>query len=211
MDNLDKMHPVNFFKDKVLQNSDIGTPEVYPILQEIQHMNTKGQQHQSYIEDTLRDFVINNITGLTNTFIMKLLEDNLSSDEIAYMVDFYQDFHMKEYLMDTITKGVLVGKDPDSICNLIQSNIIFILNQFIQFYSMYKIVYNKEGIDLYDTLYKLTYGESPTQDIRIQDKYVFCNCILSNMLEGMILNIKDCCESLKVTIYNIKMLAKGGN
>ena len=203
---LSDIHPVNFFREKPLKTEDIGKPEIYPILQEIQHMNTDAK-YESHINDILRDFVINNITNLSNTFMIKLLEDNINKNEIAYIVDFNSDFDSKTYLLNTIPT-VLSSKDSESICNIIQSNIIFILNQFIQFYVTYKLVYSNEGVDLYDFIYKLTYDEKPDKDIKDQDKYTFCYSILNNILESIIPNIKDCCDLLKSSIENIKILSR---
>ena len=200
----DVIHPISFFNNDVLQSKDIGNPELYPILQQIQHVNS-GTSNS--INEFLRDFIINNISGLSTTFIIKLLEDNINKDEVAYMVDFYSDFNIKDYLLNTITKYSLFNKTPDTICNMIQSNIIFILNQFIQFYTMYKLIYDKEGVDLYSFLCKETYGD--IIDMNMQDKYVFCNSIMNNMLEDIVPNIKECSIALKNTITNIKNLNGG--
>ena len=209
MSDLSVIHPISFFKDNIIQNADIGNPEVYPILLEIQHMSTKDKVHTTvYIEDLLRDFVINNVSNLANTFIIKLLEDYISKDEIAYLVDFYDSFDIKTYLFNTITKSVLGTKDEISICNIIESNIIFVINQFIQFYSIYKIVYTNEGVDLYKLLYKETYGKDPEKEIKTQDKYVFCCSILNSMLDNMVSAINECCIALRIPILNIKTLSK---
>lgn len=202
---LSSIHPVNFFRDNVLKSPDIGNAEIYPILQEIQHMSTKDAQ-QIHIEEILRDFIINNISNLSNTFIIKLLEDNINKDEVAYIVDFYGDFDLKSYLFNTISKTVLSTKNSQSICNIIESNIIFALNQFVQFYVIYKLVYKKEGVDLYKSLYKETYGKNPNDTMREQDKYVFCCSIMNSMVENLVPYIKDCCDSLNSTIENIKLL-----
>ena len=203
---LSSIHPVNFFRDSVLKSPDIGNPEIYPILQQIQHMSTKDTHQMLHIEEILKDFIINNVSNLSNTFIIKLLEDNIGKDEMAYLVDFYGDFDLKSYLFDTISKNALYSYDPESICNIIESNIIFTLNQFVQFYVIYKLVYIKEGVDLYKTLYKETYGENPDGTMREQDKYVFCCSIMNSMIENLVPDITDCCNSLKSTIENIKLL-----
>lgn len=206
-DDLSIIYPISFFKDTVLQSADIGNPEVYPILQELQHMSTKDSCSDNVL-DILKDFVINNVSNLTNTFIIKLLEDYIDKNEIAYIVDFYDSYDIKSYLSNTLNKNTLIIQDEVTISNLIESNIIFTINQFIQFYTIYKIVYNKEGVDLYKFLYNETYGADPYKDIKVQDKYVFCCSILSNILEGMVPAIYNCCEALRNPILNIKKLSK---
>jgi len=210
IDDLSKIHPVNFFNDKVQQNENIGGPELYPILKEIQHMSTKDTRTTSYIDPILKDFIINNITNLSNTFIIKLLEDYIDKDEIAYLVDFNDKYDIKMYLYDALSKSTLATKDEISLCNIIESNIIFTINQFIQFYVIYKMIY-KEGVDLYKYIYKATYDENKIPEMREQDKYVFCVSIMNNMLENMLQDIHLCCTALKVPILNIKLLSKGGN
>lgn len=205
---LEKIHPVNFFKNEILQNSEIGNCELDPIYNEITLMNNPN--YSPYIQELIRDFTINNITGLSTTFIIKLLEDNIDKDEIAYIVDFYQYLNMNYYLSDIVNRSLMslhTIEDNNSICNIIESGIIFIINQFIQFYTMNKLVYSNEGVDLYKHLYKSTYDEDPKNTIRIQDKYVFCNCILNSILENMIPDIRKCCESLNEAIYNIKNIS----
>jgi hypothetical protein len=204
-DKLSIIHPISFFDNTVLQSPDIGNPEVYPILQELQHMSTNGSNN---VIDILKDFIINNVLNLSNTFIIKLLEDYVDKDEIAYLVDFFDKYDLVLHLSNTLNSNVLATQDEVAISNLIESNIVFTINQFIQFYTVYKIVYNKEGVDLYRFLYKETYEKYPNKEIKVQDKYVFCSTILSNMLEGLIPHICYCCEALRKPILNIKTLSK---
>ena len=210
-DELSVIHPISFFSNTVLQSADIGNPEVYPILQELQHMSTKDICSDNIV-NILKDFVINNVSSLTNTFIIKLLEDYVDKNEVAYLVDFFDSYNIKSYLSNTLNSNVLATQDEVAISNLIESNIVFTINQFIQFYVVYKIVYNKEGVDLYKFLYNETYERYPdsNKEIKVQDKYVFCCSILNNMLEGMIPSIYDCCEALRKPILNIKTLSKEG-
>lgn len=208
---LSDIHPVNFFGEKPIRSEDIGKPEVYPILQEIQHMNIKDENNKSlYIEDILRDFIINNVTNLSNTFMIKLLEDNIDKNELFYIADFDRTFDLKTYLFNSLSKTTLSSKDSESICNIILSNIIFSLNQFTQFYITYKLIYDQDGINLHKYLYKLTYDEDPSDNIKEQDKYAFCYSIMSNIIESLIPDIKDCCNLLESSIKNIKILSTGG-
>jgi hypothetical protein len=194
------IHPISFYGDTVFQSEDIGTIDLLPIVNEI---NTKSAN----IEDTLKDFLMNNITNLSNTFMIRILESNISKDEIAYIVDFLDGFNIRSYLNDSLDKLTLKNYDSENLCNIILSNIIFILNQFIQFYTIYKLVYSKEGVDLYKFLYKATYGSNPLEkEEPLQNKYVFCTSILSNMLEQEMKNISDCCIKLKDLIDNIRAL-----
>lgn len=204
-DKLSVIHPITFFDNTVLQTADIGNPEVHPILQELQHMSTNGSNN---VINILKDFIINNVLNLSNTFIIKLLEDYVDKDEIAYLVDFFDKYDLVSYLSNTLNSNVLATQDEVAISNLIESNIVFTINQFIQFYTVYKIVYNKEGVDLYRFLYKETYEKYPNKEIKVQDKYVFCSTILNNMLEGLIPSIYYCCEALRKPILNIKTLSK---
>ena len=201
---LKSIHPVNFYNNKVLQSTDIGSVDLYPIAEEIQciRSNIGGN-----IEDTLRDYVINNICNLANTFIIKILEDYIHKNEIAYIVDFNSSFNVKDYLYNSINKDIFRYSN-ENICNIIYSNIIFILNQFIQFYVLYKLVYTSEGVDLFDFLYKDTYGDNvyPKEDeLKEQNKYVFCVTIMNNILEEESNNIRNCCVKLKNIINNIKI------
>lgn len=200
--NLDAIHPVNFYSNQVFQDSGIGNVEIFPILEELKCIHSETGAN---IEDTLKDFIINNVSNLSNTFIIKLLEDNFGKDEMAYLVDFYGDFNLKGYLFDSLNKQVLANYNSDNICNIIQSNIIFTLNQFIQFYTIYKLVYDKEGVDLYRNLYKETYGKEPDEKAN-QDKYVFCTSILNNMVEELYPYIKESSVALKGVIDNIRLL-----
>ena len=203
---LTAIHPVNFYNDQVLQSTDIGNIDLYPILEEI---NCIKSNIGANIEDTLKDFIINNICNLTNTFIIKILEDNISKDEIAYIVDFYSDFNLKGYLYNSIDKNILKSYPSENICNIIYSNIIFALNQFIQFYVLYKLVYTEEGVDLFSFLYQGTYEDKPSEDEqKVQNKYVFCVTIMNNILETEYENIRSCCESLRDVINNIKTLGR---
>lgn len=182
MIDLKAVHPINFYNNQVIQNDNIGGADLYPVLEEINciRSNTGGN-----IDDTLKDFVINNICNLTNTFIIKILEDNISKDEIAYMVDFYDEFNLRWFLYYNIDKLMLRNYAPENICNIIYSNIVFTINQFIQFYTIYKLVYNEEGVDLFSFLYKDTYGnaEPKPEELKYQNKYVFCTTIMNNILE----------------------------
>lgn len=206
MMDLNAIHPVNFFKDTVFQSEDIGNVDLYPVLEEIKCIHSETGGH---IEDLLKDFVINNICNISNTFIIKLLEDYINKDEIAYIVDFYGDFNLKGYLYNSLNKSILAKYDSANICNIIQSNIIFTLNQFIQFYVLYKLVYDNEGVDLYKFLYKETYNdEEPSKNDRTQDKYVFCTCILNDMINLMYNDIRDTCFRLKEVIDNIRLLGR---
>jgi hypothetical protein len=210
-DDLTKIHPVNFFKDNVMQSSEIGNPELHPFLQEIQHMNTRPVDNTDII---MKDFIINNVTNLTNTFIIKLLEDYIDKDEIAYLVDFYDSFRLKDYLYNTLSNTILTNTFIDTVANIIESNIIFAINQFIQFYVIYKIVYNKEGVDLYKFLYKATYEKAPENDIKEQDKYVFCCSIMNNMLNELVPDINECCRALRtplLTVHCPKEVKRNGN
>lgn len=201
---LSAIHPVNFYNNRVLQNTDIGSIDLYPIMEEI---NCIRSDIGGNIEDTLKDFIINNICNLTNTFIIKLLEDNISKDEIAYIVDFYGDFNLKGYLYNSIDKNMIRQYSIENICNIMYSNIVFALNQFIQFYVLYKLVYTEEGVDLFKLIYDTTYGDKPTEEeLKVQNKYVFCVTILNNIMENEYQNIKDCCDKLKDAIYNIRIM-----
>lgn len=202
---LTAIHPVNFYNNKVLQNCDIGSIDLYPIIEEV---NCIRNNIGGNIEDTLKDFVINNVCNLAHTFMIKLLEDNISKDEIAYIVDFYADFKLKDYLNISIDKNILKLYSVDNICNIIYSNIIFTLNQFIQFYVLYKLVYTKEGVDLFSFLYKNTYPNSTPTDTELkeQNKYVFCVTIMNGMLEDENDNIRNSCERLRDVIHNIRIL-----
>jgi hypothetical protein len=202
--NLSVIHPVYFFDNKVMRNENIGTPEVKCVIHQLQHMNTSEDNSYNNMEIILKDFVANNISELSNTFMIKLLEDFIDKNEIAYIVDFNNDFDMKNYLINNLSTFDIYKLDNDSISNIIRSNIIFILNQFIQFYCMYKLIYN-EGVNLYEFLYKETYGADAPNN-KNQNKYVFCISILSNMLETLLADIDDCCYELKSTISNIKSL-----
>lgn len=201
--NLEIIHPISFFNNTILQSEDIGTIDTLPIVNCITNKSIN-------LEEALRDFLSTNISNLTNTFILRLLENNISKNEIAYIVDFYDSFDIKSYLRDSLNNHVLKNYSSEGICNIMISNIIFILNQFIQFYTMYKLVYSNEGVKLYEFLYKSTYGNDSknidVMDELVQNKYVFCVSILSNMLDNEIKNIGDCCLKLKDTIENIKML-----
>ena len=199
---LTAIHPVNFYNNKVLQNCDIGNVDLYPMIEEI---NCIRSNIGGNIEDTLKDFIINNITNLTHTFIIKILEDNISKDEIAYLVDFYSDFDFRAHLNSAIAKPSLRKYNEENICNIIYSSIIFGLNQFIQFYTIYKLVYDKEGVDLYRNLYKETYGKEPDEKAN-QDKYVFCTSILNNMVEELYPYIKESSVALQGVIDNIRLL-----
>ena len=66
---------------------------------------------------------------------------------------------------------------------------------------MYKLIYDKEGIDLYKKLYKDTYGELPTKEINNRTKYVFCVEIMNNILENEMHNIKSCTDKFTDTLY----------
>lgn len=194
------IHPISFYNNTVFQSEDIGTVDLVPMINEI---NTKNGN----IEDTLKDFLMNNITNLSNTFMIRILENNISKDEIAYIVDFLDSFNIRSYLNDSLDKLTLRNYNSENLCNIMQSNIIFILNQFIQFYTIYKLVYSKEGVDLYKFLYKETYRENPKEDNEpFQNKYVFCTSILNNILEQDMKNIIDCCMKLKDLIDNIRAL-----
>lgn len=199
---LTAIHPVNFYKNSILQSNDIGNGEIFPILEELKCIHSETGAH---IEDTLKDFIINNVSNLSNTFILKILEDNINKDEIAYVVDFWADFNLKEYLSNSLTKQILANYDSNNICNIIQSNIIFVLNQFSQFYVLYKLVYTNEGVELYKFLYKETYGEEPKEQ-SVQNKYVFCTSIMSNMVEQLYPQIQSVSFALKSVIDNIRML-----
>ena len=207
---LTAIHPVNFYNNKVLQNCDIGNVDLYPMIEEI---NCIRSDVGGNIEDTLKDFIINNITNLTHTFIIKILEDNISKDEIAYLVDFYGDFNLRSYLNSAIAKPSLRKYSEDNICNIIYSSIIFSLNQFTQFYTIYKLVYDNEGVDLFKYLYTNTYGKyNPTEEeLKSQNKYVFCVTTLNGLIEAEYKNIRDCCEKLKGAIYNIRILGGVNN
>ena len=200
---LSAIHPVYFFDNKVMKNENIGTPEVNCIIYQLQNMSTNNISYHN-MEIILKDFVVNNVSELSNTFMIKLLEDFIDKNEIAYIVDFNNDFDIKTYLINNLSSVDMYKLDNDSIINIIRSNIIFILNQFIQFYCMYKLIYN-EGIDLYDFLYKETYSED-AKDNKKQTKYVFCISIMNNMLETLLKDIDKCCIEMKSTIANIKSL-----
>lgn len=204
---LTAIHPVNFYNNQILQNVDIGSIDLYPILEEV---NCIRSDIGGNIEDTLKDFVINNICNIVNTFMIKILEDNISKDEIAYIVDFNSDFNLKGYLYASLDKNILRTYSVENICNIIYSNIIFSLNQFIQFYVIYKLVYTNEGVELFKTLYKEAYGDikPKPEELKEQNKYVFCVTIMNNILEGEYENIRDCCEKLRDTISNILVLGR---
>ena len=197
------IHPVIFFNEDALRTESIGAPEVDCIIRQV----TKSNNYSGKL--ILIDFVINNITQLSTTFIIKLLEDNIDKNEIAYIVDFNSEFDMKSYLVNNI-QYIDSDTDNDAIINIIRSNIIFILNQFIQFYCMYKLVY-EEGVDLYKFLFSETYDTEVPTNTKQQNKYVFCYSIMSNMLETLLPDIDKCCVELKSTISNIKILLKGDN
>ena len=207
---LTAIHPVNFYNNKVLQNCDIGNVDLYPMIEEI---NCIRSDVGGNIEDTLKDFIINNITNLTHTFIIKILEDNISKDEIAYLVDFYGDFNLRSYLNSAIAKPSLRKYSEDNICNIIYSSIIFSLNQFTQFYTKYKLEYYNEVVYLFKYLYTNTYGKyNPTEEeLKSQNKYVFCVTTLNGLIEAEYKNIRDCCEKLKGAIYNIRILGGVNN
>lgn len=199
MDNIKVIHPVSFYNNTVFQSEDIGTIDLIPMVKEL-NVNSVN------IEDTLKDFLMNNITNLSNTFMIRILENNISKDEIAYIVDFFDTFNIRSYLNDSLDKLILRNYSSENLCNIILSNIIFILNQFIQFYTIYKLVYSKEGVDLYKFLYKETYGSYPQDEEPVQNKYVFCTSILNNIMEQEKNNLIDCCMKLKDLIDNIRAL-----
>ena len=198
------IHPVYFFNNETLKTDSIGTPEVSCVVRQIQHKNTVDISSNS-MEQILRDFIVNNVSQLSSTFMIKLLEDFINKDEIAYIVDFNSDFNIKDYLLDNLKEMSIYSMDNASIINIIRSNIVFILNQFIQFYCMYKLIYN-EGIKLYEFLYKETYSAEAPKDKKYQYKYVFCTSIMNNMMETLLSDIDKCCNELESTISNIKSL-----
>ena len=123
------IHPISFYGDTVFQSEDIGTIDLLPIVNEI---NTKSAN----IEDTLKDFLMNNITNLSNTFMIRILESNISKDEIAYIVDFLDGFNIRSYLNDSLDKLTL--KNYDLILYLFLINLFnFIL--YINLYILKKV------------------------------------------------------------------------
>lgn len=190
--NKQTIHPVIFFNNHIIQTEDIGGPEVNSII-DINKKNADNKTRKLIIVG----YLINNIVQLCNTFMIKLIEDNICKDEVAYIVDFNNDFNIRDYLFRNLR---YVNNDNVSI--LIKSNIIFILNQFIQFYCMYKLVYN-EGVDLYKYLIKDTYNEEAPSDTKMQDKYVFCYSIMNNMLEEMLPYITECCNRIEIMSNHI--------
>lgn len=202
------IHPIYFFNNEALRTESIGAPEVSCVIQQIQHKNTVNNDAKVgpySMEQILRDFIANNVCQLSTTFMIKLLEDFINKDEIAYIVDFNSDFDIKEYLLNNLKEINIHSMDNVTIINIIRSNIIFVLNQFIQFYCMYKLIYN-EGVNLYEFLYKETYSEEAPKDKKQQHKYVFCTSIMNNMMEALLPDINKCCTELESTIANIKSL-----
>ena len=70
----------------------------------------------------------------------------------------------------------------------------------------------KKNSNKYNDVYNIDlpncFMRKPDKDIKDQDKYTFCYSILNNILESIIPNIKDCCDLLKSSIENIKILSR---
>ena len=202
-----RITPIIFYEDKVIQSEDIGTNNELPIKNFLDKTNNANLLING--DFIINNYIINNISDLCNTFMIRLLENYINKDEIAYIIDFTDKFDIKEYLKYSLLNAGIVSNSINNnqmmvsvLINLLFSDIIFIMNQFIQFYVMTKLVYKKEGIDLYKYLYKDTYEET-APEARYQDQYVFCVSIMGSMLDLEIPNIHACLNKLYDTLSYI--------
>ena len=115
MTNLDSIYPVHFIKDEPIQDSNSGLIDVSPqifreaindsiSLDMLSDYNSKlfSIYDKNNLNILIKDFIINNISELCNTFMIKILEDYIDKDEIAYIVDFNADYNLKDYLSKSL-------------------------------------------------------------------------------------------------------------
>lgn len=175
--------PIIFMKEQFIQHQDINGVLSDPYIEEVR----KGYITDYTKKHIIINFLISNITEFCNTFMIRLIEKYIDSKEIAYIIDFTDKFDMKGFLSKTFYSVDL----NQELTNIIYSDIIFILNQFIQFYVTTKLIYSKEGVDLYNYLYKDTYEENVSKSVSNQEKFIFCDMIMNSYLQEEAETIKE--------------------